>query len=64
MVRDSAKLPFGGGAGAHATISPIAFIIESEGKVSLLHLDEGAHKFDKIVDLAKSVFDKFNDTKK
>lgn len=54
------KTPFGGGAGAHATITPIAFLVESENTVKLLHLDEGAHKFDTIIDMAKSVVEKLN----
>ena len=54
------KLPFGGGAGAHANITPIAFVVESEGNVKLLHLDEGAHKFDKVIDIAKDILDKMN----
>lgn len=50
--------PFGGGAGAQATITPIAFLVESEGNVKLLHLDEGAHKFDSIIDTIKEVLSK------
>ena len=57
------KQPFGGGAGAHSTITPIAFLIETEGSVKLLHLDEGAHKFDSILELAKSIVDKINNQK-
>lgn len=57
------KAPFGGGAGAHATITPIAFIIETDGNINLLHLDEGAHKFDKVIDLAKNVLEKFKEQK-
>ena len=57
------KQPFGGGAGAHATITPIAFLIEIDGNIKLLHLDEGAHKFDTILDLAKSVVEKINNQK-
>lgn len=57
---DMNKTPFGGGAGAHANITPIAFVVESEGNVKLLHLDEGAHKFDKVIDIAKDILDKMN----
>lgn len=56
----NSKTPFGGGAGAHATITPIAFLIEHEGNVKIMHLDEGAHKFETIIDVAKDMLDKLN----
>lgn len=59
----NSKSPFGGGAGAHATITPIAFIIETNNNIRLMHLDESAHKFDTIIDLAKNVMEKLNTQK-
>ena len=57
---DLNKNPFGGGAGAHANITPIAFIVETNNEVKILHLDEGAHKFETIIDIAKDIVDKIN----
>ena len=50
--------PFGGGAGAQATITPVAFLVETEGVVKILHLDENAHKFDSIIESIKEVLSK------
>ena len=57
---DINKSPFGGGAGAHANITPIAFIVESNKEIKLLHLEEGAHKFETIIDVAKDIVEKLN----
>lgn len=60
---DLNKSPFGGGAGAHANITPIAFIVEVNNDIKILHLDEGAHKFETIVEMAKDVVEKLNKQK-
>lgn len=60
---DLNKSPFGGGAGAHANITPIAFIVETNKEVKILHLEEGAHKFETIIDMAKDVVNKLNNQK-
>lgn len=57
---DLNKTPFGGGAGAHANITPIAFIVEINNEIKILHLEEGAHKFETIIDMAKDVVNKLN----
>lgn len=57
---DLNKAPFGGGAGAHANITPIAFIVEINNEIKILHLEEGAHKFETIIDMAKDVVNKLN----
>lgn len=60
---DLNKSPFGGGAGAHANIIPIAFIVHTNNEVKILHLEEGAHKFETIIDIAKDVVDKLSNQK-
>lgn len=47
--------PFGGGAGAHASIVPIAFLVETKGDVKILHLEEQTHRFDTVIDLIEAL---------
>lgn len=58
-IKEKTELsPFGGGAGAQASITPIAFLVECEREVKILHLDEDAHKFDSIIDSIKEILSK------
>lgn len=50
--------PFGGGSGGGVSITPIAFLIVGSHGVKMVHLDEGTHLLEKIMDLAPSVIDK------
>lgn len=52
------ELPFGGGSGGGVSITPIAFLIVNSQGVKMLHLDEGTHLLEKILDVAPSVVDK------
>lgn len=51
-------LPFGGGTGGGVSITPIAFLIVGSKGVKMLHLDEGTHLVDKILDMAPAVVEK------
>ena len=42
--------PFGGGTGGTIFISPIAFLICRENEVSILHLEENTHLYEKVID--------------
>ena len=42
--------PFGGGTGGTIFISPIAFLICKENEVSILHLEENTHLYEKVID--------------
>jgi sporulation protein YtfJ len=58
------KSPFAGGAGAGITIQPVAFLVVSEGNIKLMSVD-GNSSFEKIIDLADGLFNKFGkDNKK
>ncbi len=59
------KLPFGGGSGAGVNISPIAFLVITNGNVKLLQISENANGLDKLMayipdlaDTAKELFKK------
>ncbi|TKH13831.1 sporulation protein YtfJ [Peribacillus simplex] len=52
------KQPFGGGSGGGVSITPIAFLIVGSHGVKMIHLDEGTHLLEKMMDLAPQVVDK------
>ena len=51
------KLPFGGGAGVGASVTPIAFIIIQSGTVKLLPV-EHTNTFDKLLDYTPDLISK------
>lgn len=52
------KQPFGGGSGGGVSITPIAFLIVGSSGVKMIHLDEGTHLLEKILDFAPQAVDK------
>jgi sporulation protein YtfJ len=54
----ASKQPFGGGSGGGVSITPIAFLIVGSSGVKTIHLDEGTHLLEKVLDLAPQVVDK------
>jgi sporulation protein YtfJ len=54
----SSKQPFGGGSGGGVSITPIAFLIVGSHGVKLLHLEQGTHLLEKLLDTAPAVVDK------
>ncbi|WP_409302172.1 GerW family sporulation protein [Peribacillus sp. SCS-155] len=56
--QDSSKQPFGGGSGGGVSITPIAFLIVGTKGVQLLHLNQGTHLLEKMLDVAPAVFEK------
>lgn len=53
------RLPFGGGAGVGASISPVAFIIVQGKTVKLLPVEHN-NTFDKLLDYVPDLFEKVN----
>lgn len=53
------RLPFGGGAGVGASISPIAFIVIQDENVKLMPVDHN-NCVDKLLDYVPDLFDKVN----
>lgn len=51
------RLPFGGGSGAGASITPVAFLIVEENQVKLLNVDHDS-VIDKLLDYVPDVIDK------
>ena len=54
----TSEQPFGGGSGGGVSITPIAFLIVGSSGVKTIHLDEGTHLLEKMLDLAPQVVDK------
>ena len=53
------NLPFGGGAGAGVTVSPVAFIVVQENIVKLLPVSHST-PFDRILDYVPDLIEKIN----
>ncbi|GGP14517.1 GerW family sporulation protein [Oceanobacillus neutriphilus] len=45
------EIPFGGGSGGGVSITPVAFLVLKEGQMELVHMDQHAHLYEKIIDL-------------
>ncbi|NMP36623.1 MAG: sporulation protein YtfJ [Clostridiales bacterium] len=55
--KSSAEL-FGGGGGAGVTINPVAFLIVSDGEVTLKHITAYDNAAERVVNLVPEMFDK------
>lgn len=53
------RLPFGGGAGVGASISPVAFIVIRDETVKLMPIEHN-NGIDKLLDYVPDIFDKVN----
>lgn len=53
------RLPFGGGAGVGASISPVAFIVVQSGTVKLMPVEHN-NSLDKLLDYVPDLFDRVN----
>ena len=49
---------FGGGGGAGVTITPVAFLIVSDGEVTLKHITAYDNAAERVVNLVPEIFDK------
>lgn len=52
------ELPFGGGAGGGVSITPIGFLVVGNGQVKMLSTEGPSQLYEKLIDLAPTVFDK------
>lgn len=52
------ELPFGGGSGGGVSITPVAFLIVGSKGIKMIHLQENAHLYEKIIDHAPQALDK------
>ena len=57
------RLPFGGGAGVGASISPIAFIVVQNDSVKLMPVEHN-NSLDKLIDYAPDLIEKVNNVLK
>lgn len=54
----SSKELFGGGGGAGVTITPVAFLVVSDGEVTLKHITAYDNAAERVVNLVPEMFDK------
>ncbi|WP_102026773.1 GerW family sporulation protein [Salirhabdus sp. Marseille-P4669] len=59
--KGSDKLPFGGGSGGGVSISPVAFLIVNQNGVKMVHLNEQAHLYERLLDLAPQAVEKIQE---
>ncbi|SER22666.1 GerW family sporulation protein [Piscibacillus halophilus] len=50
--------PFGGGTGGGVSINPIGFLVVRSHEVKMVHLDQGTHIVEKLMELAPQAVDK------
>ncbi|GEL76873.1 GerW family sporulation protein [Tenuibacillus multivorans] len=50
--------PFGGGTGGGVSINPIGFLVVQSDEVKMVHLDQGTHIVEKLIDLAPQAVEK------
>lgn len=53
-----AMLPFGGGSGGGVSITPVAFLVVSKNGIKMVHLNQNAHIYEKMIELAPQAVDK------
>ncbi len=44
------KMPFGGGTGGSLSINPIAFLVVKDNEIKLLHLEQGTHVYETMIE--------------
>ncbi|TFB25047.1 sporulation protein YtfJ [Filobacillus milosensis] len=54
----SSSHPFGGGTGGGVSINPIGFLVVRANEVKMVHLDEGTHIIEKLIDFAPQAVEK------
>ncbi|WP_416151497.1 GerW family sporulation protein [Salipaludibacillus sp. HK11] len=52
------KHPFGGGSGGGVSITPVAFLVVTNYGVKMIHLDQQAHLYEKLMEFTPQVVDK------
>ncbi|WCN36972.1 GerW family sporulation protein [Aneurinibacillus uraniidurans] len=50
--------PFGGGSGGGISITPVAFLVVNKEGIRTVSLQEGAHLYDRLLDMAPAAFEK------
>ena len=58
-IKDNNQYPFGGATGGSVNIVPVAFLVIDGSGTRILHLDDSVHLYEKIIDSAPDVIDKF-----
>lgn len=59
-VKTSERQFFGGGTGAGVTITPVAFLVVSNGEIRLMRVDLGTTPVDRIIDQAPELINRIS----
>jgi sporulation protein YtfJ len=59
-VKMAEKQFFGGGTGAGVTITPVAFLVVSNGDIRLLRVDAGSTSVDRLIDQAPELINRIS----
>lgn len=58
ILQSDGEYPFGGATGGSVNITPIAFLVRERNETKILHLDDSAHLYEKIIDTTPEVIEK------
>lgn len=58
ILKGDNQYPFGGATGGSVNIIPIAFLVLDKEGTRVLHLDDSAHLYEKIIDSTPDLIDK------
>ena len=56
-IKDN-KYPFGGATGGSVNLTPIAFLIGEKNSTKILHVEDSAYLWEKIIDVTPDMIDK------
>lgn len=57
-LRDNSQYPFGGATGGSVNLTPIAFLIVEKNCTKILHVEDSAYLWEKIIDVTPDMIDK------
>lgn len=57
-IKDNNQYPFGGATGGSVNITPIAFLVIEKDNSKILHLEDSAYLWEKIIDVTPEMIDK------
>jgi len=58
-IRDNNQYPFGGATGGSVNITPVAFLVIEKNVTKILHIEDSAYLWEKLIDVTPDMIDKF-----
>jgi sporulation protein YtfJ len=56
--QQASSYPFGGGSGGGVSICPVAFLVVNQNGINIMHLKDGTHLIEKVIDVAPQTLEK------